>query len=506
MKLKTLVGQESGLTAESGEIDIVGLTADSREVKPGYLFAALPGVQVDGARFIKDAVDRGASAVLMAQDGEMDGHSLSSSPASSAPVFLKDRNPRKRLALLAAQFYGAQPGVVAAVTGTNGKTSVATFVREIWEALGVAAASLGTVGVVSPSGERELGFTTPDPVRLHQEVLTLTQEGVTHLAMEASSHGLAQHRLDGLQVNAAGYTNISRDHLDYHATFDEYAYAKLRLFGEVMAPGGVAVLNADANHFQEFEAVSWARGHRILSVGRKGRGICLTGVRPNPRGQTMRIVHEGKDYEIDLPLAGEFQASNALVAAGLVIGCGGEAGQVFKALEGLKGAKGRLEAVAHLSNGASIYVDYAHTPDGLETALNAMRPHTKGRLVVVFGCGGDRDAGKRPQMGEIAIRCADVVFVTDDNPRSETPASIRDEIMVAAAGAQNVGDRQEAISQAVQGLMAGDVLIVAGKGHETGQVLADRTIDFSDHEAVAFAVKNLGDEKNSPNAEEGRHD
>ena len=492
MKLRTLAGQESDLTAEGGEIEIVGLTADSREVKPGYLFAALPGVQVDGARFIKDAVDRGACAVLMARDGEMDGHSLSPNPASPTPIIIKDRNPRKRLALMAARFYGAQPGMVAAVTGTNGKTSVATFVREIWESLGIAAASLGTVGVVSPSGERQLGFTTPDPVRLHQEVLALTQEGVTHLAMEASSHGLAQHRLDGLQVNAAGYTNISRDHLDYHATFDDYAYAKLRLFGEVMAPGGVAVLNADANHFQEFEAVSWARGHRILSVGRKGRGICLTGVTANPRGQIMRIVHEGQDYEIDLPLAGEFQASNALVAAGLVIGCGGEAGKVFKALESLKGAKGRLEAVAHLENGASIYVDYAHTPDGLETTLTAMRPHTAGRLIVVFGCGGDRDTGKRPQMGEISVRCADLVFVTDDNPRSETPSDIRDQIMKAATGAHNVGDRQEAITQAIQSLGAGDVLIVAGKGHETGQVLADRTIDFSDHDAVAYALKQLG--------------
>ena len=505
MKLRTLAGQESDLTAQAGEIEIVGLTADSREVKPGYLFAALPGVQVDGARFIKDAVDRGASAVLMARDGEVDGHSLSLTPASAMPAIIHDRNPRKRLALMAARFYGAQPGVVVAVTGTNGKTSVATFVREIWEAMGLAAASLGTVGVVSPSGERELGFTTPDPVRLHQEVLALSQEGVTHLAMEASSHGLAQHRLDGLQVSAAGYTNISRDHLDYHSTFDEYAYAKLRLFGEVMAPGGVAVLNADANHFQEFEAVSWARGHRILSVGRKGRGICLTGVTANPRGQMMRIVHEGQDYEIDLPLAGEFQASNALVAAGLVIGCGGDAGKVFKALEGLKGAKGRLEAVAHLENGASIYVDYAHTPDGLETALLAMRPHTAGRLIVVFGCGGDRDTGKRSLMGEISVRCADLVFVTDDNPRSEVPASIREEIMKTAVGAHNIGDRQEAITQAVKGLRAGDVLIVAGKGHETGQVLADRTIPFSDHEAVAFAVEHLGLKEMPSENKEGRH-
>ncbi|MBV1885529.1 MAG: UDP-N-acetylmuramoyl-L-alanyl-D-glutamate--2,6-diaminopimelate ligase, partial [Parvibaculaceae bacterium] len=261
----------------------------------------------------------------------------------------------------------------------------------------------------------------------------------------------------------------------------------------------------DANHFQEFEAVSWARGHRILSVGRKGRGICLTGVTPNPRGQLMRIVHEGKDYEIDLPLAGEFQASNALVAAGLVIGCGGEAGKVFKALEGLKGAKGRLEAVAHLENGASVYVDYAHTPDGLETALTAMRPHTEGRLIVVFGCGGDRDTGKRPQMGEISVRCADVAYVTDDNPRSEVPATIRDDIMKAATGAHNIGDRQEAITQAVGRLAAGDVLIVAGKGHETGQVLADRTIPFSDHEAVAFAVNTLGLKEMSSESKEGRH-
>jgi len=478
VKLHALAGPADTLTESVGALDIVGVTADSREVKPGFLFAALPGVKADGARFIANAVAAGARAVLCGADVQV---------AEDVAV-LRDRNPRLRLAKIAARFYGAQPDIVAAVTGTNGKTSVATFVREIWGRFGLAAASLGTVGVWGPGGVRPLEHTTPDPVRLHQEIALLADEKVSHLALEASSHGLAQYRLDGLRIAAAGFTNLTRDHLDYHATFDDYLYAKLRLFGEVMGPGGVAVINVDADYAAEFEAVSWARGHKIIGVGRKGRDICLEGVSAEPRGQRLQIVHAGAHYEVMLPLVGGFQASNALVAAGLVIGCGGDPAMTFRALEGLTGAKGRLEEVSHLPNGASVYVDYAHTPDALETALHALRPHTKGRLIVVFGCGGDRDPGKRPQMGKIASQSADIAFVTDDNPRTENAALIRQQVLDGGEGLREIGDRAAAIQTAVRLLQAGDCLIVAGKGHETGQYVDGKVLPFSDHEAVAAAV------------------
>lgn len=478
MELQALVGSKTVLPASAGAINIAGLTADSREVKPGYLFAALPGVQADGTKFIPAAVEAGAVAILAGPDFTSD---------IDVPV-INDRNPRRRLATLAAQFYGTQPETVAAVTGTNGKTSVATFVREIWASLGLRSASLGTVGVVGPEGVRPLAHTTPDPVRLHSEMVRLAGEHVTHLALEASSHGLAQYRLDGVRVSASAFTNLTRDHLDYHASFDDYLYAKLRLFGEVMGPGGVAVINVDADFSQEFEAISWARGHRIIAVGRKGRDICLAGVQPGPRGQVLQIVHDGAHYEVVLPLVGQFQASNALVAAGLVIGCGGDAEQTFRALENLKGAKGRLEEVAHLANGATVFIDYAHTPDALETALDAVRPHVSGRLLVVFGCGGDRDVGKRPQMGKIASQSADITIVTDDNPRSEDAAAIRQQILAGASGLREIGDRALAISEAISLLQEGDCLVVAGKGHETGQIVGDEVLPFSDHEAVAMAV------------------
>ncbi len=482
MKLATLAGPDQTIIAGQAETEIVGLTADSRDVQPGYMFAALPGVAVDGAKFIPAAISAGAAAILCAPNVHVEG---------ALPI-LVDRNPRRRLSVLASRFYGVQPDVVAAVTGTNGKTSVATFVREIWSTLALRSASLGTVGIVGPEGVRPLEHTTPDPVRLHREVARLVSEKVTHLALEASSHGLAQYRLDGMRTTAAGFTNLTRDHLDYHATFDDYLYAKLRLFGEVMAPGGVAVINVDADYAQEFEAVSWARGHRIIAVGRKGRDICLEGRQPEPRGQKLQIVHDGVHYEVLLPLVGAFQAANALVAAGLVIGCGGDAALTFKALERLQGARGRLEEVAHLKNDATVFVDYAHTPDALQTALEALRPHTRGRLVVVFGCGGDRDQGKRPQMGKIASQSADIAIVTDDNPRSEDASAIRAQVLAGAQGLRETGDRAQAIGDAIALLEAGDCLVVAGKGHETGQIVGDRVLPFSDHDAIASAVAALG--------------
>ena len=463
MQLAALMGSELPALPMGGATEILGLTADSRAVKPGFLFAALPGTKFDGSRFIPQALEQGAAALLVPQGTKVEAR---------VPVIAVG-NPRRRLALMAARFFGKQPGIVAAVTGTNGKTSVATFVRQIWAALGVEAASLGTLGIESGKGARELGFTTPDPVALQAELAALADEGVTHLAMEASSHGLAQYRLDGVKLAAAGFTNITRDHMDYHTSFDDYLYAKLRLFGEVMGPGGVAVINADSAQAAEFEALCWARGHRIISVGRKGRGICLIAARPTARGQALELV-------------------NALVAAGLVIGCGGPASRVFEALANLKGARGRMEEAAHLPNGASVYIDYAHTPDALQNMLEAMRPHATGKLAVVFGCGGDRDAGKRPQMGEIAARLADIVYVTDDNPRGEEAGAIRAAILKACPGATEIGDRAAAIETAVRALQPRDLLVVAGKGHEAGQIVGDKVIPFSDHDAIAAAAQKIG--------------
>jgi UDP-N-acetylmuramoyl-L-alanyl-D-glutamate--2,6-diaminopimelate ligase len=404
--------------------------------------------------------------------------------------FIADENPRARLAHFAAAFFGAQPATVAAVTGTNGKTSVAVFLRQIWERLGYTAASMGTIGVVAPSGTRTLAHTTPDPIEIHRILAELAREGVDHLALEASSHGLDQHRLDGVKVAAAGFTNITRDHLDYHANFAAYLAAKLRLFSERAEQGGVAVINADAEHADDFVAA--AQGLRVLTVGEHGEALKLVARAPNSDGQDLTVLHAGKTYNVRLPLAGGFQASNALVAAGLAIGLGDPAAKVFAALEHLKGAAGRLEKVAAAKSGAPVYVDYAHTPDALQTVLKALRPHAAGKLHVVFGCGGDRDRGKRPLMGAIAAKLADVAIVTDDNPRSEEPAAIRAEILAGCPGAREIGDRADAIRAAIAALEAGDILVIAGKGHESGQIVGAVTRPFSDREEAVKAALALG--------------
>ena len=367
--------------------DFTGLTSDSRKVKAGYLFAALPGSKTDGARFLSDAVARGARAVLARPE-------VAADVAQLGVAFIADENPRLRLARMAAAFYGAQPDTVAAVTGTKGKSSIVAFLREIWTALGKPAASLGTVGVVGPKGEAPLSHTTPDPVEIHHLLAGLKRDGVEHLAIEASSHGLDQYRLDGVMVAGAGFTNITRDHMDYHATFEDYLAAKLRLFTEVVAQGGVAVVNSDADHADAFIAAAKERGLRLLTVGQTGESIRLKSRHSQGDAQALGIVHDGHTYNVLLPLAGAFQASNALVAAGLAIGLGEDAQKVFAALAHLKGAPGRMEKVAYALSGAPIYVDYAHTPDSLEKVLKALRPHTAGKLHVMFGCGGDRDKGK----------------------------------------------------------------------------------------------------------------
>jgi UDP-N-acetylmuramoyl-L-alanyl-D-glutamate--2,6-diaminopimelate ligase len=459
-----------------------GIAADSRNVRPGFLFAALPGTKIDGARFISDAVGRGAIAVLGAPEAaaEAKAHGV---------VFVSDSNPRKRLSLMAAEFFGLQPAHTAAVTGTNGKTSVASFLRQIWTQLGHKAASVGTLGIDAPSGHVPLAHTTPDPVELHMQLARLSREGVDHLAIEASSHWLDQYRLDGVKISAAGFTNITRDHLDYHIDFEHYFAAKMRLFAELLAPGGVAVVNADAPHCDEVVAIAAARKAKVFTVGEKGETICLVARNAHPSGQKMQLRFADRDYTLDLPLVGAFQASNALVAAGLAIGLGESAERVFASLNALKGAPGRMELVAFAASGAPIYVDYAHTPDAMETVLVALRPHVKNRLIIVFGCGGDRDSGKRPLMGKAACKFADAAIVTDDNPRSEDPAAIRREALQGCPGAMEIGDRHAAIQAGIEMLAAGDALILAGKGHEEGQIIGGQTLPFSERgEAVRIAL------------------
>jgi UDP-N-acetylmuramoyl-L-alanyl-D-glutamate--2,6-diaminopimelate ligase len=479
MTLGELLGRETTLPAGLDRVPIKGLTADSREVRPGYLFAALPGVKTDGARFIADALQRGAAAILVPQGMK---------PATISAPIIEDSDPRRRLALIAARFFGLQPKTTVAVTGTNGKTSVASFVRQLWLGEGFKAASLGTVGVVSPSGTDTLSHTTPDPVELHRILAALAHDGITHLALEASSHGLQQRRVDGVQFAAAAFTNISRDHLDYHPSFEDYYAQKLRLFTEVLPEGAAAVVDVDSEAGKRVAAAA-AERLDLVTVGREGKTLRLLSAERDGFGQPLMVEHDGRRHELRLPLVGAFQASNALVAAGLVIATGTSAAQVLPMLESLQGARGRLDLAGTSKAGAPIFIDYAHTPDALAKALDALRPYVENRLIVVFGCGGDRDKGKRPEMGEVAVAGADLAIVTDDNPRSENPAAIRSQILQAAPGAVEIGDRARAIADAVAGLQHGDVLLVAGKGHETGQTIGTKVIPFSDHDAVAAALK-----------------
>ena len=478
MKLADLLPQDAASDPRAAALAIGGVSSDSRNVKPGDLFVAIAGVKTDGAKFIAQALAAGAAAIA----GERRPQDF---PAEA--VFVTTPNPRRALALAAARMFPRQPQVIAAITGTSGKTSVAAFTRQIWSALGHAAASVGTVGVVSPKGEVYGSLTTPDPVTLHRMLDTLAGKGVTHLAMEASSHGLDQHRLDGVRVSAGAFTNLSRDHLDYHPTLAEYLNAKLRLFTDLVMPGGAAVIATGHEESAAVEAAARARSLRIFTVGTGGDGIALKQARIDGYAQRLTLTHAGRDFATLLPLVGAFQIENALVAAGLAIVTGGDPARVIGELENLRGARGRLELVGTRA-GAPVFVDYAHKPDALAKALEALRPYVKGQLVVVFGAGGDRDTGKRPLMGEIAARMADRVIVTDDNPRSENPAAIRRAILDAAPGAIEIGDRGEAIRVSVAALRAGDVLLIAGKGHESGQIVGDRILPFSDHEAVAQAL------------------
>ena len=482
MKLSDLLSDSARLDARLGAIEVGGITADSRAVQRGHVFVAVPGTKFDGLAFAAQAAAAGAAAIVTERMPE-------ALPPGVAVV--KVENARRALALAAARFYPRQPAVIAAVTGTSGKTSVAAFTRQIWTALGHAAASVGTIGVVTPRGEVYGSLTTPDPVALHRTLSELAGEGITHLAIEASSHGLDQHRLDGVRVAVGGFTNLSRDHLDYHPSVEAYLAAKLRLFEALVSKDGSAVIDVDHEHADAVVAAAKARGLKIITVGRNGDGIRLTETVIDGFAQALTLAYGGKSFQLRLPLVGAFQVENALVAAGLAIATGGEPKAVFAALSSLKGAKGRLDLVG-THNGAPIFVDYAHKPDALEKALDALRPYVKRELIVIIGAGGDRDKGKRLLMGQIASRDADRVIVTDDNPRSENPSSIRAAIIAGANGAANVreiGDRAEAIRSAIAALQPGDVLLIAGKGHESGQIIGDRTLPFSDHEAVETALR-----------------
>ncbi len=492
MKLTELTGPAalSGATcAPLADPEIVGLTADSRQVKPGFLFAALRGTIRDGRAFAREAVAKGAVAIL-----SDDPAALALGPDGSRRVaIIVDANPQRRLALLASRFYRHQPRIIAAVTGTNGKTSVAHFTREIWAALGYKAASLGTLGLVSPAGRRPGALTTPDPVGLHRDLAELAEGGVDHVAIEASSHGLAQFRLDGVAVGAAAFTNLTRDHLDYHGDMASYRAAKERLFTALLAPHGPAILNADSPELARLAALCRETGHPVIAYGgAAGAELRILERRPRPFGQRLTTELFGERHEFDLPLVGDFQAMNVLAGLGLVIATGVAPDRAFAALARLPGVPGRLQRVGESATGAPVFVDYAHTPDALATMLGALRPHAEGRLAIVFGAGGDRDRGKRALMGRVAAALADLVWVTDDNPRSEKPAEIRRAILAAAPQASEIGDRRAAIAAAIAELRRGDVLVIAGKGHETGQIVGGDILPFDDAVVAREALAGMG--------------
>lgn len=476
MRLGDLIGDAAG---ERADVPVTGCAIDHRKVAPGTVFGAFRGLARNGEDYIPHAVEAGAVAIV-------------ARPEASVPagvVHVADAEPRRAFARIAARFFAPFPGTTVAVTGTNGKTSTVELTRQLWRMQGHAAASIGTLGVTTTDAEGQAqsvstGLTTPDIVTFLANMAGLRREGVTHAAFEASSHGLAQFRTEGLPVRVAGFTNLSRDHLDYHGTMEAYLEAKLRLFTEVVDRDGAAVVWADDAVSPRVAEIARERGLRLLTVGAKGQALRLVGRTPTQLGQTLEIEtgaeFGGATHKVALPLIGAYQAANALVAAGFALASGGSIGDVLGGLSRLQPVRGRLERAVITAKGAPVYVDYAHTPDGLQAAIEALKPHARDRLIVVFGAGGDRDTGKRPEMGAIAARMADVAIVTDDNPRTEDAASIRSAIMAAAPGAREVGDRRAAIALAIAEAGEGDVVLVAGKGHETGQIVGDLVLPFDD--------------------------
>ncbi len=488
---------DPALIAGSGDVMIGGISSNSKEVGPGFLFAALKGSNVDGAKYIPAAVEKGAAAILLHEDVDRSGMDI--------PCVVSN-DPRRDLAFAAARFYEKQPENIVAVTGTNGKTSVASFVRQLWAATGERAASLGTVGIEIEGGEQEsfqrwpLAHTTPDPVETHQKLARLVlEEGVSHLAIEASSHGLEQRRLDGLKLQAAAFTNITQDHLDYHGSMEEYFAQKLRLFEELLPAGAAVVVDADIAGADRVTEIAERRGLRVISTGRQGETLKLKKRALAGYGQNLHVQHDGELFEIETTLIGDFQASNMLVAAGLCLAAGSPWESIWPVLGDLKGARGRMEIVGRSNDGKGVpvIVDYAHTPDALQNAILALKPISRGgRIIVVFGCGGDRDKGKRPLMGAIAQKHADIAIVTDDNPRTEDAAAIRRQVLAACPDAMEIGDRQQAIDMAVSLIEDGDIVLVAGKGHEEGQETGGQLLPFSDHEAVQKALALSMDKEN----------
>ena len=480
-----LLSKLTKLPLSGADVEIAGLTEDSRKVKPGFLFIATPGVKQDGRAFIADAVQKGAVAILAPEGSEI-----------TAPItVVKTPDIRRETSLFAAAFYPRQPETVVAVTGTSGKTSTTQFAREIWQALGYPSASIGTLGLVTASGTSYGSLTTPDAITLHHLLDDSVGQGVTHVAMEASSHGIEFNRLDGVLLKAGAFTNLSRDHLDYHQTMEAYFAAKKGLFSRLLPPGAAAILNADVPEFDVLFDIAVMRGLKVISYGKKGKNLCLKDARSDSRGQILSLEVFGVPTEVLLPVMGAFQAWNALCAVGLVIGSGSKAESAIKALSKVSGVPGRLQFIGTSNKGGEVFVDYAHKPDALESVLHAMRPRVAAfqgaKLGVVFGCGGNRDKGKRPIMGEIAQKQADWVVITDDNPRNEDPAIVRAEILAGCADkshVQEVGDRKEAIIEGIEKLNAHDVLIIAGKGHEPGQIVGDKVLPFDDAEEARKAL------------------
>ena len=482
MKLEKIAELNLDVPEDIAALNISGIAANSSDVKDGFLFFGLPGTKVDGAKFASQAEKNGAVGAVVSMNSDVGDLTI--------PVW-RCEDPRRILAYAAAQFYPQQPEIISAVTGTAGKTSVATFIRQIWEADNRVAASLGTTGVVAPGRDDYGNLTTPDPISLHRLLQELAKDGITHAAMEASSHGLDQRRLDGVRLSVGGFTNLGRDHLDYHLTVDEYLEAKMLLFRERLPKGAPAVIFSDDAFSQAAIDAATQGGCEVLTVGRAGNFISLKKVEHLQFGQVVELSHAGEHYRFEFPLAGDFQIANGLVASGMAIATGTPAKVAFKALEKLQGASGRLELVAKSLKGAPVYVDYAHKPEALENVLSSLRPFTSGRIVLAFGCGGDRDPGKRGIMGKIASRLADVVIVTDDNPRTEDPAKVRAAIMAACEGAIEMGDRAKAIHYGCEILKEGDCFIVAGKGHESGQIIGDKVLPFSDHDVIALALNGV---------------
>ncbi|QPM89213.1 UDP-N-acetylmuramoyl-L-alanyl-D-glutamate--2,6-diaminopimelate ligase [Pseudooceanicola algae] len=482
---------ELGLTARGGRsAQVTGLAVDSREVEDGFLFAAMPGTRIHGAEFTETALANGAIALLTDAEGaRIAAPALAASAREIALIVAED--PRQALACAASLWFGAQPRVVVAITGTNGKTSVATFLRQIWQALGAQAINLGTTGVEGDFS-RPLHHTTPEPLTLHRVLAEAAAAGITHCAMEASSHGLAQRRLDGVMLTAGGFTNLTQDHLDYHADLNDYFRAKAGLFIRVLPPEGHAVINLDGEKGADMVSEAEARGLDVMSVGMAPLAeMQVRARRFDPQGQVLRLAFNGQDYQINLPLIGDFQGENVLVAAGLALLTGYPPEEVFPVLDHLQGVRGRMQLAASRANGASVFVDFAHTPDAVATALQSLRPHVMGRIIALIGAGGDRDRTKRPLMGQAAAEHADLVFVTDDNPRSEDPAAIRQEVMLGCPEATEIADRAEAILRAVDALGPGDALLICGKGHETGQIVGDTVFPFDDVEQASVAVAAL---------------